>query len=251
MPGTLRGRRGTWRHPPSYFVAGAALSASMALGWLWWRACAPLVAGDAAARGRRDIHLRFAWRASHFQTSTLFAWQAWHLWHWAGSGGALGAPLVAGDAAALRGRRGTWRHPPSFCEAGVALSDVHILFAWQVWHLWHCAGSGGRLGWHVLQPTACKPCLAMSYLHARFPTEYDGKGKGLTRLAAHMPTVGTHEAICNMPGQRPAGGSQITQPAAIELPVVSILVRLMFCCVLLYTKQVVCAWGQRSVSNRV
>ena len=86
---------------------------------------------------------------------TLFAWQAWHLWHWAGSGGALGrhwspvmprqawhfqtstlcvrgmalvalgwllwhawAPLVAGGAAAL-------------CMAGVALGDIHALVAWQ------------------------------------------------------------------------------------------------------------------------
>ena len=48
---------------------------------------------------------------------------------------------------------------------------------------------------------------------ARFPTEYDGKGNGLTRLARHM--VGTREAICNTPRQRPAGGSQITRPAAI------------------------------------
>ena len=31
----LRGRRGTWRHVPSFHVAGVAL---MALGWLWWRA---------------------------------------------------------------------------------------------------------------------------------------------------------------------------------------------------------------------
>ena len=30
-----RGRRGTWRHVPSFHVAGVAL---MALGWLWWRA---------------------------------------------------------------------------------------------------------------------------------------------------------------------------------------------------------------------
>ena len=49
-----------------------------------------------------------------------FAWQAWHLWHWAGSGGALGPVLVAGDAATLwRGRRGTLSHPPSTCVAGV------------------------------------------------------------------------------------------------------------------------------------
>jgi len=51
-----------------------------------------------------------------------FAWQAWHLWHWAGSGGALGLGLVAGDATAL-------------CVAGVALGDVHLHFMWQARHL--------------------------------------------------------------------------------------------------------------------
>jgi len=55
-----------------------------------------------------DIHLRFAW-------------QAWHLWHWAGSGGALGLGLVAGDAAAL-------------CVTGVALGDIDLRFPWQAWH---------------------------------------------------------------------------------------------------------------------
>ena len=39
-------RRGTWRHPPSFHVAGAALG---------------------------DIHLRFAWQ-EHLATSTFFAW---------------------------------------------------------------------------------------------------------------------------------------------------------------------------------
>ena len=48
-----------------------------------------------------------------------FAWQAWHLWHWAGSGGAWG-PLVAHAAAA-------------FCVAGVVLGDIHLHFAWQAW----------------------------------------------------------------------------------------------------------------------
>ena len=40
-----------------------------------------------------------------------FAWQAWHLSRWAGSGGALGsamAPLT----------------PTAFCVAGVALRDI-------------------------------------------------------------------------------------------------------------------------------
>ena len=67
-----------------------------------------------------------------------FAWQAWHLWHWAGSGGGLWPVLVAGDAAALcvtgaalatsRGRRGTWRHPASFRVAVVALMALGWLW---------------------------------------------------------------------------------------------------------------------------
>ena len=76
-----------------------------------------------------------------------FAWQAWHLWRWAGSGGALGFRCGAGDAAAVG-------------VAAVALGDIHLRFtwqawylvtststlAWQPWHLWHWAGSGGALG---------------------------------------------------------------------------------------------------------
>ena len=50
-----------------------------------------------------------------------FAWQAWHLWHWAGSGGALGFRRGAGDAAALG-------------VAGVALCDIYLHFVWQAWH---------------------------------------------------------------------------------------------------------------------
>ena len=44
------------------------------------------------------------------------------------------------------GRRGTWRHPPSLCVAGVVLGDIHLHFAWQAWHLRHWAGSGGAPG---------------------------------------------------------------------------------------------------------
>ena len=48
----------------------------MALGWLWWRAWAGLVAGDAAALcmagvALGDIHLCFTWQACHLETSTL------------------------------------------------------------------------------------------------------------------------------------------------------------------------------------
>ena len=69
-----------------------------------------------------------------------FAWQAWRLWHWAGSGGALGPVLVAGDAAAL-------------CVAGLALGHIHLGLVWQAWHLWHWAGPGGVLGfWSPVTP---------------------------------------------------------------------------------------------------
>ena len=106
------GRRGTWTHLPAFGVAGVALG---------------------------DFYLPFAW-------------QAWPLRHWAGSGGALGracSPVTPWYFAcqawhlatstfasrgtrgtwrhppSLRGRRGTWRHPPSFCVAGVALVALH------------------------------------------------------------------------------------------------------------------------------
>ena len=88
-----RGRRGTWRHLPSFCVAGVAL---VALGWLCWRAWTGLVAGDAAAFcvagvALGDIYFGFAWQAWHLVTIYFgFAWQACHLRHWAGSGGALG-----------------------------------------------------------------------------------------------------------------------------------------------------------------
>ena len=104
-PWHLRRRRSTWRHPRSFHVACVALG---------------------------GIYLHFAW-------------QAWHLWHWAGSGGVLGPVLVAGDAAALceagvalgdihlsRGKRGTWRHPPPLCVAGVAL----MALGWLWWRAW-------------------------------------------------------------------------------------------------------------------
>ena len=107
-------------------------------------------------------------------TPQHFAWQAWHLatcafvsrgrrgtwrhlpvfsvagvaliWHWAGSGGALGLGLVAGDAAALcvagvalgdmclrfTWQAWTWRHLPVFCVAGVAL----IALGWLWWRAW-------------------------------------------------------------------------------------------------------------------
>ena len=51
-----------------------------------------------------------------------FAWQAWHLSYWTGSGGALGSQFDAVVAAAVG-------------VAGVALRDIDFRFTWQAWHL--------------------------------------------------------------------------------------------------------------------
>ena len=132
----LRGRHGTWSHPPAFCVAGVPLTA---LGRLWWRAWTGLVACDAAAllRGRRGT-----WRhlPSFCVAGVALVALGWLCWR-ACTG------LVSGDAAA-------------FCVAGVALGDIYFGFAWQAWHLvtiyfgfaWqachlrHWAGSGGALG---------------------------------------------------------------------------------------------------------
>ena len=111
---TLPGKRGTWRHGRALCVAGVAL-------------------GD---------------------THRHFSWQAWHLATWTvtlpgrcgtyGTGLALVARLGLswrrGRRGRLRGRRGTWRHGPLLCLAGVALGDMDVHFAWQAWHLRHWAG---------------------------------------------------------------------------------------------------------------
>ena len=77
-------------------------------------------------------------QAWHLVTSTFvsrrFAWQAWHLWHCV-------ARLVRicrlWRRGPLRGRRGTWWHPPWYHVAGVAQSRIHGRFAWQALHSWH------------------------------------------------------------------------------------------------------------------
>ena len=123
------GRRGTWRHHrPSLCVVGVAL---MVLGWLWWRA---------GLRGRRG-----AWRhrpsfcvagVALGDIDLHFAWQAWQLWRWAGSGSALGsclAPLsprrfawqawlLATSTFTLRGRRVFW-----LCAPGLLLLLLLLL----------------------------------------------------------------------------------------------------------------------------
>ena len=65
-------------------VAGVAL---VIVGWLWWRACAPLVACGAAALWVAGVALG--------DIDVAFAWQGRRLSHWAGSGGASPAPSDA------------------------------------------------------------------------------------------------------------------------------------------------------------
>ena len=78
-------------------------------------------------------------------TPRHFAWQAWHL---------VTSSFVS------HGRRGAWRHPPSFHVAGVALCDIHLRIAWQAWHLGHWAGSGGTLGPGLVAGDAAALCVA-------------------------------------------------------------------------------------------
>ena len=117
----LCGKRGTWRHRPSLcgrrgnFGTGLALVARLvpvvaaAVCRIWTHRPPFSVVG--AALGDIGIH---------------FVWQAWHLWHWAGSGGALGCSCF-------------WKNRPPFCVAGLALGDIGLHFVWQAWRLWYCA----------------------------------------------------------------------------------------------------------------
>ena len=82
--GCLRGRRGSWRPRPSLCVAGVAL-------------------------GDIDRH---------------FAWQVWHLWHWTGSGAALGTRLAPWSP-----RLFAWQ------AWDLVTWTIDLHFAWQVWHL--------------------------------------------------------------------------------------------------------------------
>ena len=151
-----RGRRGTWRHPPFFAWQARYL-------WDWAGSCDALgrrvlpwpfgVAGVAL----RDILRRCTWQAWHLATSTFVL---------RGRRGTYGTVLclvtrlgavcsrpffVAGVALFVtssvvsRGRRGVWRHPPSFFVAGVVLmglgwlwwrvGDSCLRFPWQGWRL--------------------------------------------------------------------------------------------------------------------
>ena len=167
---TLRGRRGTWRHRPPLCVASVAL---MALDWLWWSAWFPVDAAVAAPVCVAGVALG--------DICLHFAWQAWHL---------------ATSAFTLRGRRGTWRHGPPLCMAGVtilhgrcnnygtwwrawfpvdaavagvALGDICLHSAWQAWDLatWTSALRGRRGTWRH-RPPVWVAGVALGDIHLGF-----------------------------------------------------------------------------------
>ena len=157
--GTLRGRRGTWWHPPSFRVAGVALG---------------------------HIHLRFAW-------------QAWHFWNWAGSGGALGPLFVAGDVS--RGRRGIY-------GTGLALVS-HAIFVTHhlshtplchtpsfTHHLWHTIFVTHHLSHTTLSPTIfhTQLCHTPSSTHHLAPTIFHAQ---LSHTTFHTQLC--HTPLCHTP----------------------------------------------------
>ena len=161
-----------WLSWPAWFRR-QALGDGMALGdmdvhgWLWWHACFPVDAVVLAAVGVAGVALG--------DIDLHFAWQAWHLVTWTctlrdmpgtyGTGLALVARLVPSGRhsrrSRWRGRRGTWRHGLAPCVAGVALGDMDLHFAWQVWHLVTCTCTlgGGRGTWRH-PPTFCMAGVA-------------------------------------------------------------------------------------------
>ena len=103
-----------------------------------------------------DMLLYFAWQAWHFETSTFVSQQAWHVWHWPGSGGALGsqqspwprlfawqARHLATCSCTLRGRRG---------------------ILWQAWHFeistFVSRGRRGTYGTGAVAVDAAAFCVA-------------------------------------------------------------------------------------------
>ena len=183
----------------------------MALGWLWWRAWAPLVARGAELfrdrRGtwRHPASLCVAWR---WATSTFilrgrcgthgaglplvarlgavghpwrrgtFAWQVWHL---------------ATSTFVSRGRRGIWRHQPSFCVAGVVLMALGWLW-WRAWVPLVARGASallrGRLGtwWHLLSFHVAG--VAFGDVNLRFAWQAWCSWRWAGCLVAHLNAVG-------------------------------------------------------------
>ena len=89
-----------------------------------------------------------------------FAWQAWHFW--AGSGGALGrhwSPVAPRHFAWQ-----AWHLATSTYTLRGRRGRLDVAFAWQTRLLWHWAGSGDRRDWSLLVALACKAGAALGDL---------------------------------------------------------------------------------------
>ena len=108
----------------------------------------------------RDIELRFAW-------------QVWHLWHWAGSGGALpfgavGALAVGVAGVALGGI-------DRFCVAGVALMALD----WLWWRAWFPFGAVGAVA-------VCVAGVALGDIDRQFAWQVGVAGVALRGIDRHF-----------------------------------------------------------------
>ena len=197
--GPSRGRRGTYGIP-SFCVAGVALMAlGGALGpdlspvtprlfaWQAWY----LVTSTFISRGRRGTNSHppsFCVAGVALMAYLRFAWQAWHLWHWVARLVRICRPWRRG---CLRGRRGTWWHPPSFLVAGVAQTHIHRRFAWQAWHLWHTVWRAwsGFVAWGAAP--LCVAGVALGDIHLRFTWQAWHKLTSTVVLRGRRGTHGT------------------------------------------------------------
>ena len=111
----------------------------------------------------------------------------------------------------LRGRRGTWRHRPSLCVAGVALGDIDLHFAWQVWHLvtWTCTLWAGLalmaldwLWWRAWELWSPRLFVWQAWHLATLTFTLCGRrgayGTGLAPVAHKtLPPFHTHTQLCH------------------------------------------------------
>ena len=118
--GSLRGRRGTWRHGPSLCLASVALGdMDVHFAWQAWHLGTRIV----TFRGKRGTWRHGPLLCLAGVALMALGWLWWRAWVWAD---AVGAAAVY--------------------VAGVALGDMDRYFAWQAWHLatWTCTSRGRR-----------------------------------------------------------------------------------------------------------
>eukprot|EP00435_Cladocopium_sp_Y103_P032046 s338_g8.t1 len=155
-----------------------------------------------------EICLRFVWQAWHLVTSafTLCGRRGTYgtglglvtALVGAGSGRWVRALGPCGAAFLLRGRRGAWRHLPSFCLPGVALGNICLHFVWQAWALWHWAGSGDGLGrrWVRVAPRLfCVAGVALGDICLRFVWQAWHLATSAFTLCGRRGTYGTGLAL--------------------------------------------------------